>query len=146
MTERVLEGLYAASIVDTVREPLMLLTEDLRILMVNRSCRELFGADQGQFDGRSLYEVDDHSWDIPRLRELLDHLVDSDTELRDFEVERAVPGGSQTLLLDARRLQHPDARVRLILLAFDDITDRRRLEQLAARIRDVLDRPGGEVA
>lgn len=53
MPERVVRGLYAASIVDTIREPLMLLTDDLRILMANRSSYELFGVDARHFDGRS---------------------------------------------------------------------------------------------
>ena len=145
MTESVLGSPYAASIVDTVREPLMLLTDDARVLMANRSFCEAFGVDQGQLTGRSLFEVNDHSWDTPGLRRLLDDLLPANTELRDFEVERVAPGGRQTLLLNARRLKHPDPNVRLILLAFADVTERRRLEHALRVTMAELERSNQEL-
>jgi PAS domain S-box-containing protein len=122
--------LYADSIVDTVREPLLLLDQSLRIVTANASFCRAFGHARGDVEGQSLYEIGRGEWNLPELRRLLEELLPANTELEDFEVTSGsgTPDG-RTLLLNAKRLHHPDGRVRLILLAFEDVTARRRLER-----------------
>lgn len=145
MTDDVLAGLYAPSIVDTLRDPLVVVTDDLRVMMANRSFGERFSVALPQVEGRFLYEIDDRRWDVPELRRRLDALVNAGVEMRDVEIDRAVPGGGQTLLVDARRLDHPDRRLRLFLLAFDDITERRRLERALQATMAELERSNQEL-
>ena len=125
----------AQAIVETVREPLLVLNEDLRIRSANHSFYRTFDASPEETVGRPLYELGDHQWDIPRLRDLLEHVLPQDDQLRDFEVKHDFPNiGRRTMLLNARRLLRRDGRAELILLAIEDITLRRHLERsLAAK-------------
>jgi len=137
MSGAVRHHLYADSIVDTVREPLLLLDQALRIVTANASFCRAFGHAREDVEGRSLYEIGDGEWNVPELRHLLEDMLPANSQLQDFEVAPGLgaPEG-RTLLLNARRLDHPDGRVQLILLAFEDVTARRRLEralQLAMR-------------
>ena len=122
--------LYADSIVDTVREPLVLLDEALRIVSVNASFCRVFDHARADVEGQAFYEIGGGEWNVPELRHLLEELLPANTQLQDFEVayRSGAPDG-RTLLLNAKRLEHRDGRVRLILLAFEDITARRRLER-----------------
>ncbi len=129
-SEAAIDDLYAGSIVDTIRESLLLLDDDLRVVMANRSFCEAFGVPRDQLSGRHLFEVNDGAWDQPSLRHLLEQVLPSGNEIRDYELSGTGPGGlPRTLLLNARRLQHPGGHLRLILLALDDITERRSLER-----------------
>ena len=123
-----LDSMYAGSIVATVREPLLLLDADLRVVMANASFADTFGGTREDAEGRLIYEINDGAWNIPELRHLLETILPRDSEMRDFEVLHAGPP-VRTLLLNARRLAHEDGRVRLILLAFEDVTERRRLQK-----------------
>jgi PAS domain S-box-containing protein len=123
-----LDSLYAGSIVATVREPLLLLDADLRVVMANASFAETFGGARAEIEGCLVYEINDDAWNITELRHLLETILPRDSEMRDFEVVHAGPP-VRTLVLNARRLAHDDGRVRLILLAFEDVTERRRLQK-----------------
>jgi two-component system CheB/CheR fusion protein len=123
-------SVYANSIVETVREPLLLLTEDRHVVLANASFCQTFRLPRNQVEEHFLYEVSAGEWNIPTLRSLLEDLLVTNIELRDFEVEQAFRRlGLRTMLLNGRRLQHDDESVALILLAFEDITERRRLER-----------------
>ena len=124
----------ARAIVETVREPLLVLNEDLRIRSANHSFYRTFDASPEETVGRPLYELGDHQWDIPRLRHLLEHVLPQDDQFRDFEVKHDFPNiGRRTMLLNARRLRR-DGGAELILLAIEDITRRKHLERsLAAK-------------
>jgi PAS domain S-box-containing protein len=141
-----LVSLYGASIVDTVREPLLLLTEDLHVVTANASFLRTFGNRHADIVGQYLYDIGGGEWDLPELRRLLEEILPADTELRDFEVEsrRGAPD-QRTLLLNAKRLQHDDRDVRLILLAFEDVTERRRLEQALRLAMAELERSNHEL-
>ena len=146
MTAAVGHRLYAESIVDTVREPLLLLDQGLRIVTANASFCRAFGHAAAEIEGQPLYEIGDGEWNLPELRHLLEELLPSNTQLQDFEVaSRSGALEGRTLLLNARRLEHADGGVRLILLAFEDVTTRRRLERALQLAMTELERSNQEL-
>ncbi len=122
---------YAENIVQTVREPLLVLDKDLRVQLANESFYEMFQVSAEETEGRVLYELGNHQWDIPELRRLLGELLPKETPLEDFEVEHDFAGiGRRTMLLNARMIQQSAAAAPLILLAMEDVTERKHAERL----------------
>jgi PAS domain S-box-containing protein len=117
---------YARSIVETVREPLLVLEGCLRVLSANRAFYRTFRVEPADTEGRCLYDLGNGQWDIPELRTLLEEVLPESTSFDDFEVEHDFPGiGRKVMLLNARKLRQEGAE--LILLAIEDITGRRWL-------------------
>lgn len=120
---------YAENIVDTVREPLIVLDGELRVISANRSFYSTFQVLPQDTLKRTIYELRDHQWDIPRLRELLEEILPKNNQLADFEVEQDFPAlGRRVMLLNARRIESQGERSPFILLAIEDITERKRAE------------------
>ncbi|MHB1417721.1 MAG: histidine kinase dimerization/phospho-acceptor domain-containing protein, partial [Chloroflexota bacterium] len=118
---------YAQGIVETVREPLLVLTGDLQVRSANRSFYRTFHTTQAQTEGQSLYDLGNGQWDIPELHRLLEQVLTKDTSFNDFEVTHNFPGiGPKAMLLNARRLLLEGGRQQLILLAIEDVTERKR--------------------
>jgi len=93
----------AQAIVDTVREPLLVLDKDLRVVAARRSFYETFQADRQETQGQLLYTLGDGQWDIPALRKLLEKTVPDESILEGYEVEHEFPKiGRRTMLLNAR--------------------------------------------
>jgi len=131
--EALLEArLYAESIVDTVRDPLLVLDGDLRVRSANRSFYTAFHAVPERTVGLLLSEVLDRQFDVPKLRTHLDHVVRKDRAMEDYELTATFgPLGERIMRLSARRLKRDGIRARLVLLAIEDFTDRvRALEVL----------------
>lgn len=121
---------YALAIVETVRAPLLLVDAHLRVIAVNASFCRSFGVCADEVEGASLATIGGGIWDIANLRSRLEAILPERTELRDFEVRQH--GNSpeeRILLLNARTLRHQDAAVHLILIAVEDVSERRRLER-----------------
>jgi PAS domain S-box-containing protein len=119
---------YAESIVNTVREPLLILNADLHVRSANRSFYEMFRVGAAETEGRFIYHLGDGQWDIPALRILLEEIIPENSHFDDFEVEHDFETiGPKTMLLNARRFP-PEGKWELILLAIADITERKRLE------------------
>jgi PAS domain S-box-containing protein len=119
---------YAESIVNTVREPLLILNADLHVRSANRSFYGMFQVGPTETEGRFIYDLGDGQWDIPPLRRLLDKVITQNSTFDDFEVEHVFEAiGPKTMLLNARRFP-PEGKWELILLAIADITERKRLE------------------
>lgn len=117
---------FAEAIVQTVREPLLVLDADLRVRTANRAFYRTFGAAPADTEGRSLFDLGNRQWDVPRLRELLEEVLPRDTFFSDFEVEYEFAGlGRRAMLLNARRIPPTARRPELILLAVEDVTGRR---------------------
>ncbi len=107
------------SIVDTVREPLLVLDGELRVVSASHSFHASFGTSHASTIGRPVYELAGHRWDIPRLRELLETILPRDQAFEGFEVSAPAPdGGQRSTRLNARRLLGPAGGRPLILLAF----------------------------
>jgi PAS domain S-box-containing protein len=112
-----------------VREPLLVLDADLRVRLASRSFYRVFQTTPGETEGQLIYELGNGQWDILSLRKLLDDLLPANGNFDDYLVEHDFPGvGSRTMLLNARRLHDGDDTSKLILLAFEDITERRKLQ------------------
>jgi two-component system CheB/CheR fusion protein len=111
---------YAESIVETVREPLVILDADLRVDSANRSFYQTFQTTPEEAEGELLYELGEGQWDIPELRELLEEILPQETVFNDYEVEHDFAGlGQRTMLLNAREVRRAAGKERLILLAIE---------------------------
>lgn len=125
---------YADAIVQTVREPLLVLDAELRVKSAARSFYQTFKVTPEQTDGQLIYELGNGQWDIPSLRRLLDEILPTSGEFNNYEVEHDFTGiGPRTMLLNARRLHDGGKKTKLILLAIEDITERQRAEAELAR-------------
>lgn len=119
----------ADSIVDTVREPLLVLSADLRVRKANRSFYRTFKVTPEETVGKLIYDLGNQQWDIPWLRKLLEEVLPKDTAFDDFEVEHVFPTiGRKFMLLNARRICRKDNQTEFILLAIEDTTERRQTE------------------
>lgn len=118
---------YARSIVETVREPLVVLDGQLRVVSANRSFYRTFRVEPPATEGRRFYDLGNGQWDIAGLRTLLEEILPQRTAFDDFEVEHDFPDiGRKVMLLNARRLRQAEAE--RILLAIEDVTERQRAE------------------
>ncbi len=122
---------YAESIVETVREPLLVLDADLKIISANRNFYRTFKVTPGETIGSFIYDLGNKQWDIPKLRELLEEVLPEKEAFDDFEVDHNFQDiGHKIMLLNARQIYRKDIGAKMILLAIEDITERKRLEDL----------------
>jgi two-component sensor histidine kinase len=120
----------AQAIVDTIREPLLVLDKDLRVVVASRSFYRDFQVDPLQTQGQLLHTLGDGQWDIPSLRVFLDRVASEDRVIESYEVERTFPGlGHRVMLLNGRKVFDEILRRDAILVAIEDITDRRAIER-----------------
>ena len=111
----------AEGIVDTVREPLIVLNEALQVVSASHAFYRVFAATPEATVGRRLYELDNRQWDIPVLRNLLESVLPRDRSFEDYPVEYDFPDiGKRRLLLNARRIVGRTTDTPLILLAIED--------------------------
>jgi PAS domain S-box-containing protein len=121
---------FAEAIVETVREPLVILDQNLQVLKANRAFYETFQAAREDTEGRLIYDLGNGQWNIPKLRELLENVLPAHVTLRDFEVTHEFEHvGRKVMLLNASEIFNPNAQARTILLAIEDATDRRQAEE-----------------
>ena len=120
----------AQIIVDTVREPVLVLDDDLNIRFASRSFHRAFRTDAAIAPHQNLFALDDSVWDVPALRALLEQTKDKQSAGGTVEISRNFGNdGPRTLLVHARRLMHEEKPRNAILLGFEDITERRGIEQ-----------------
>jgi nitrogen-specific signal transduction histidine kinase len=111
--------------VDTVREPLLVLDADLKVISANQVFYHTFHASKQGTEHRPIYELGDGQWDIPKLRGLLEEIIHRDISFKDFEVEHDFPRiGHKIMLLNARRIPPIGKHSSMILLAFEDCTEK----------------------
>ena len=141
--------ILAEGIVETIRQPLLILNGDLRVQSANRAFYETFEVEPAETEGRLIYELGNDQWGIPRLRELLSEILPQRQIVEEFEVEHAFERiGEKIMLVSARRLQRAGDRPSLILVAIEDVTERRRSrwllkhqKELAEKIVDTVREP-----
>ncbi len=120
---------FAISIVETVRQPLLVLDTDLRIKMANRAFYRTFQVSPVEAEGQVIYSLSHSSWDFPDLHDSLDSLLQGKNAFADFEVQQDFPAvGHRNLVLGGCSINH----LRMILLAVDDVTEQ-KLSQVALR-------------
>src|SRR6187551_2483812 len=120
---------YAQNIVDTVREPLLLLDATLRVRFANRAFYQTFHVSSEETEDRLIYELGNGQWDIPDLRTLLENVVSKSAVFNDFELEHTFPViGRRVMLLNARKVQ-AGHHGELLVLAMEDVTARKQAEE-----------------
>lgn len=118
---------FAEGIVETVREPLLVLDGELRVVRANPAFYRLFQTTREETENCLLYELGNGQWNIPELRRLLEEILPINTRFNDFEVRHDFPEiGRRIMLLNARRIYHEDNKTRFILLAIEDSTERQQ--------------------
>ncbi len=123
-------GTLAQAIVDTVREPLLVLDKDFRVLAASRSFYLTFKVAPSNTQGELLYALGDGQWNIPGLRLLLEKIVPEHRVMEDYEVEHQFPEiGKRTMLLNARKVFYEGNSHTTLLLGIEDVTGRRTLER-----------------
>ena len=119
---------YAQDIVDTVREPLLMLDTTLRVRSANRAFYQTFQVSSEETENRLIYELGNGQWDIPALRTLLEDIIPTSSVFNDFELEHTFPIiGRRVMLLNGRKLR-PGSHTEFLVLAMEDVTERRRSE------------------
>jgi chemotaxis protein methyltransferase CheR len=121
---------FAQGIVDTVREPVLVLDKDLRVIAASRSFYSAFKVSPEDTKGRLLYALGHGQWDIPKLRLLLEKIIPERGVMEGYEVEHEFPGiGSRTICLNARQVFYEGGAGTTILRGMQDVTERRNLER-----------------
>jgi two-component sensor histidine kinase len=135
-------SVLASAIVDTVREPFVVLDEEMRVVAASRSFYRTFTVDPRDTQGKLLYELGDGEWDTPKLRMLLGKILPEHGAMEDCEVEHDFPEiGRRTMLLNARKVFYEVGSRANILLGIEDVTSKRLLQREkdeVLRQKDVL--------
>ncbi|WP_329953392.1 sensor histidine kinase [Stenotrophomonas sepilia] len=134
----------AASVLQTVREPIVLLDRDLRVQLHNPAFAELYGLQDERADGLLLENVGDNAWQDPVVRQRLADVLSRGRELWDFEHEqRTADGMVRYMLLNARRMPLPDSDDEVVLLTISDVTMQRAVQ---LRVEELNRQLEGKVA
>lgn len=121
---------YAEAIVETVREPLVVLDSKLRIITANRSFYKIFHVNKKQTEHKLIYRLGNGQWDNSQLRHLLEKILPQKTFFQDFEIEHDFPViGKRTVLLNARKVVQKSSNEPMILLAIEDVTEKKHIEE-----------------
>jgi PAS domain S-box-containing protein len=121
---------FAEAIVETVREPLVILNQNLQVVKANKTFYQTFRAVREETEDRLIYDLGNGQWNIPKLRELLENILPAHSTFRDFEVTHEFQHvGRKVMLLNASEIFNPNAQARTILLAIEDATDRKQAEE-----------------
>ena len=121
---------YHNSIIQTIRESLVVLNPDLKVLTVNESFLRTFKVTMSETIGKLLFDLGNRQWDIDSLRILLETILPTNNPVLDFEVEHDFPHiGKKIMLLNAHRIELEGDYKDRILLAIEDVTDRRSIEK-----------------
>ena len=132
---------FTEHIMNTVHDPLIILYEDLRVALANASFYQAFKVKPEETVGELIYNLGNHQWDIPKLRELLGDILPKTTSFDNFEVEHDFPDiGKRIMLLNACRIYLESNSTKLIVLTIKDITDRKKIEELSEKIRKLKTR------
>ena len=125
----------AQGIVDRIRDPLLVLDQDLRVVTANRAFCQTFRMTRQNIEDRPVYALGDGQWNIPALRFLLENIAPHHTVMEGYEVEREFPGiGRRSMLLSAREVVSQRNARKLILLTIEDVTERRAAEREVAEL------------
>jgi len=121
---------YLASIVQTVRESLIVLDKNINVLSANEYFLKTFKVSESETKGNKLYNLGNGQWDIPKLREMLENILPTNNPVEDFKVEHDFPHiGRKTMIVNAYRIELEGSYKDRILIAIEDITEKREIER-----------------
>jgi PAS domain S-box-containing protein len=127
------------SIIDTIRDPLVVLEHDMRIVTASKAFLTIFGIAEAETHGRRVSELGQHQWDVPALRDLMERVLSEDKPIESFEIEDDFPDlGRRTFNLNARKIFRPGNHVHRMLLVFEDVTDRKQRERDAQMLTNEI--------
>lgn len=130
---------YIRTVVDTIREPFLILDKDLRVLSANKTFYSVFQVTHEETEGTLVYELGNGQWNISKLRILLEDILPKHTHFEDFRVEHDFPKiGLKIMILNARQVHRTDDKTPIILLAMEDITMQIQLEDKMKRYTEEL--------
>jgi signal transduction histidine kinase len=130
---------HAQDVVDTVREPLLILDGKLRVHSANRAFYQTFNVTAAETETRLIYELGNGQWNIPDLRTLLEDILPMSSVFNDYELEHDFPEiGRRIMLLNARQLRQ-GSHAELLVLAMEDVTERRRVETEIAKAKEAAE-------
>lgn len=127
---------YIKTVVDVVREPVLILDKDFRVMAANESFYRVFQVDPKDTEQKIVYELGNGQWNIPALRKLLEDILPKNTFFKGFEVAHEFPSiGRKTMILNARQIHvKEDASFPpIILLAMEDVTEIMGVAEMLAR-------------
>lgn len=133
---------YSHAIISTLHEPMIILDKHLRIKTANKAFFRIFQLIEDQVDGKRLFDLEEKQWNIPSLRELLEHIIPKNSSFSNYKIKYSFPRiGEKVFLLNASRLIQKSHNEQLILLSFNDITDavhirKNELEEYAKDIEE----------
>jgi PAS domain S-box-containing protein len=137
--------ILAQTILDTMREPILILDVAFQVKMANRAFYRTFRVKPEETENKLVYELGDGQWNTPKLRVLLDKVCVDNMPIEDFEVERDFAGiGRRFMVLNARRIQ-PETGQPMILLAMEDITERTEAERALKLHANELERSNADL-
>ena len=117
------------SVIDTIRDPLVVLNEDMTIVTASKAFLTIFGIAEAEARGRHFSELGQRQWDVPALRHLMEKVLPEDKPIESFEIDDDFPGlGRRVFNLNARKVFQPGNHSHRMLLVFEDITDRKQRE------------------
>ena len=127
------------SIVDTIRDPLVVLEHDMTIVTASKAFLTIFGITEAETHGRRVSELGQHQWDVPALRHLMEKVLPENKPIESFEIEDDFPGlGRRVFNLNARKISQPGNHTHRMLLVFEDITDRKQRERDAQMLTNEI--------
>jgi two-component sensor histidine kinase len=126
---------FAQAVVDTIREPFVVLNRDFHVLGASRSFYQTFQTCREDIHAKPFFALDDGQWNIPELRGLLEKVVPEHGFIDGFEVEHDFARiGQRIMLLNARKVFYEDDSHSTLMLGFEDITARRAIEREKAHL------------
>lgn len=120
---------YIKTVVDVVREPVLILNKDLRVMTANDAFYSVFQVEAADTEEKVIYELGNGQWNIPSLRKLLEDILPKNTFFKGFEVTHEFPViGRKVMILNARQIHFvedaaPEIFPPIILLAVEDVTE-----------------------
>lgn len=122
---------YIRTVVDTLREPFLILDDDLKVISANKTFYAFFQSTPEQTENKRVYDLGNGEWSGPKLRILLEDIVPKNTHFEDFKVEHDFPRiGHKIMILNARRIYTASGDEKpIMLLAMEDVTKQKQLEE-----------------
>lgn len=121
---------YSKSILATIRESLVVVDADLKVLSVNNFFLQTFKVSEEETIGRKLFELGNGQWNIPKLRTMLEQLLPTQNPVVNYEVEHDFPDiGPKIMILNAHQVELEGQYKDHILLAIEDVTDRKEIDK-----------------
>lgn len=129
---------YAQAIIDTVRDPLVVLDGDLQVVSASKAFYSTFKVDEQETKKHLIYDLGNGQWNIPKLRELLEGIIPNNAFFDGYKVEHDFQNiGKRIMILNARRIPRPPAKPKIILLAIEDVTSSKLVQDLHDKIKQL---------